>query len=254
MRFAALSAAIALADRSLRPSLPSRMKAIKLTAADREGYTREVYSVEDVRVTFDSARGWQCKCKAYAQGFQCIHIEQAQTFRQLRGAKRDDHAAELQLSAEELQALYIAAAVEQTDFRSSEAVPTSRRLLRHSRWAAALLLGAGIAGMSSAITYLATERAHAIRVAENSSPEPLAIATTQAPPPTPVKFVNPFDSTEIFEFPPGMSEADMREAVAQLLLNRARQRFAASVEMQQRNGKAVHREKPVPALRLVNRS
>lgn len=39
-----------------------------------------------------------------------------------------------------------------------------------------------------------------------------------------VRFVNPFDHTEVFEFPPGTSKAEAREKVADLLLKRARER------------------------------
>jgi hypothetical protein len=42
----------------------------------------------------------------------------------------------------------------------------------------------------------------------------------------PVRFVNPFDPNEVFEFPPGTSEASAREAVAELLMDRAVERQA----------------------------
>ena len=46
------------------------------------------------------------------------------------------------------------------------------------------------------------------------------------PPPQaiPVRFRNPFDTSEVFEFPPGTSETEARDAVADLLLKRAQQR------------------------------
>jgi hypothetical protein len=40
----------------------------------------------------------------------------------------------------------------------------------------------------------------------------------------PVRFKNPFDHSEVFEFPPGTSQLEAREAVAQLLMERARDR------------------------------
>ena len=51
----------------------------------------------------------------------------------------------------------------------------------------------------------------------------------QAPPQEalPVYFRNPFDATEVFEFPPGTSQAEARDAVADLLLKRARERLSA---------------------------
>ncbi len=44
----------------------------------------------------------------------------------------------------------------------------------------------------------------------------------------PLRVENPFDSTEVFEFPSGTSEADAREAVAGFLLERATLRGAVS--------------------------
>jgi hypothetical protein len=41
----------------------------------------------------------------------------------------------------------------------------------------------------------------------------------------PVRIRNPFDASEIFEFPPGTSQADARESVAAALLERARDRI-----------------------------
>ncbi|MGH8239789.1 MAG: hypothetical protein ACREXP_22645 [Steroidobacteraceae bacterium] len=44
----------------------------------------------------------------------------------------------------------------------------------------------------------------------------------------PLFVANPFDSTEVFEFPAGTSEADAHEAVAGFLLERATRRGAAA--------------------------
>ncbi|HEY4214631.1 MAG TPA: hypothetical protein VGM84_24355 [Steroidobacteraceae bacterium] len=43
----------------------------------------------------------------------------------------------------------------------------------------------------------------------------------------PVYFRNPFDASEVFEFPPGTSQTDARDAVAELLMKRARERLSA---------------------------
>ena len=45
----------------------------------------------------------------------------------------------------------------------------------------------------------------------------------------PLRVANPFDASEIFEFPAGTSEADAHEAVAGFLIERATRRGAASV-------------------------
>ncbi len=42
----------------------------------------------------------------------------------------------------------------------------------------------------------------------------------------PVRFKNPFDSSEVFEFPPGTTTAEARQAVASILLERGRERRA----------------------------
>lgn len=53
---------------------------------------------------------------------------------------------------------------------------------------------------------------------------PVFTEQAQQQPPTPVRFANPFDSSEIFEFPPGTSYSEARDAVAALLLKRAQGR------------------------------
>ena len=41
---------------------------------------------------------------------------------------------------------------------------------------------------------------------------------------SPLRMTNPFDRTEVFEFPPGTSKAEARESIANVLLERARER------------------------------
>jgi hypothetical protein len=59
----------------------------------------------------------------------------------------------------------------------------------------------------------------------------IAVAAAVAQPPTPaegglpVRFRNPFDRAEVFQFPPGTSVAEARAAVAGLLMKRARGRL-----------------------------
>jgi hypothetical protein len=48
-------------------------------------------------------------------------------------------------------------------------------------------------------------------------------STTESDQP-PLRFKNPFDSSEVFEFPAGTSNAEARDAVAELLLKRATER------------------------------
>jgi len=63
-----------------------------------------------------------------------------------------------------------------------------------------------------------------------TSPAPLAAVAPAAartePQGMPVRIRNAFDAMEVFEFPPGTPESEAREAVAELLLSRARSRRA----------------------------
>lgn len=82
---------------------------------------------------------------------------------------------------------------------------------------------------SGAIAYVATNPQQLARTAaEVVSPTHEVAAPKTAPLPPmqsePVTFTNPFDRTEIFEFPSGTSEAEARESVAELLMQRARER------------------------------
>jgi hypothetical protein len=45
------------------------------------------------------------------------------------------------------------------------------------------------------------------------------------PPPPPTRFANPFDKTEVFELPPGLTREEARQMVAEILLERARERM-----------------------------
>ena len=63
-----------------------------------------------------------------------------------------------------------------------------------------------------------------------TSTAPLAAVTPAGPVEpqgAPVRIKNAFDATEVFEFPHGTTESEAREAVAELLLSRARDRRAA---------------------------
>ena len=63
-----------------------------------------------------------------------------------------------------------------------------------------------------------------------AAPRPVAIAhpptSITNPQQPPVQVVNPFDKTEVFEFPAGTSDDESREKAAQILLQRARERHS----------------------------
>ena len=61
-----------------------------------------------------------------------------------------------------------------------------------------------------------------------AQPEWVAMATE--PVGEPVRIANPFDASEVFEFPAGTSEADAHEAVAGFLIERATNRGVAGAQ------------------------
>jgi hypothetical protein len=69
----------------------------------------------------------------------------------------------------------------------------------------------------------------AASVVESTRPAPAIVKQTPLPSidraaPQPVKFANPFDRSEVFEFPPGTTRDEAREQVAQILMDRALER------------------------------
>ena len=67
-----------------------------------------------------------------------------------------------------------------------------------------------------------------------ASAAPLAEVAPAGPPEpqgAPVRIKSAFDATEVFEFPPGTTESEAREAVAELLLSRARDRRAEGLAL-----------------------
>ncbi|MBX5463707.1 MAG: hypothetical protein IRZ28_21800 [Steroidobacteraceae bacterium] len=195
--------------------------------APRHLYQREIYNVDGVRVVLDSEGRWQCECKNLS-GSGCSHIAHAQRFKLMRG--RGHANPEVERTAAEVPA--------HAPVRASSAPVTTparpKREFLRSSWSL-VLAGGIVAGVASAVTYVATGRV------EPTPPTPTHYAgvlpdarTAQAAPSPasdhPVTFVNPFDASEVFEFPPGTSEAEARDSVAEILLRRARDRLADSGE------------------------
>jgi hypothetical protein len=91
-----------------------------------------------------------------------------------------------------------------------------------------ILCGIAVAGTIAASALRESER--------RPAPAPSAVIASPGPPPAEeptvdvpeegdyVVLVNPFDESEVFKFPPGTSKSDAREAMAALLLQRARER------------------------------
>ncbi len=66
------------------------------------------------------------------------------------------------------------------------------------------------------------------RPVSNWSPVPDPVVTEVEEPPPPTLFANPFDASEVFELPPGLSRDEARAMVADLLLKRASERQVLS--------------------------
>jgi hypothetical protein len=159
----------------------------------------------------------------------------------------DEDTIELELTREQVLGLAQAARAAHTTAPAAESTPGSaspgpppakprlqaRGATRFSLWSLTRI--AAIVGITAVITWAAAQRA-----AERDSSRPAATsraaAVTSAAPivaapaaraesPGPaVQVRNPFDATEVFEFPANTSESAAREAMAELLLQRARDR------------------------------
>ncbi len=78
-----------------------------------------------------------------------------------------------------------------------------------------------------AIQFTSPQPAAVNKVTANATPLPAARASPPLPAPSvaaPVRFANPFDASEVFEFPAGTSATEAHDAVADILLQRARER------------------------------
>jgi hypothetical protein len=189
----------------------------------------------------------------------------------------DDDTIELELSESAMQMLSQAAAPTEQPcpspgpaLKDSEApasegeqAPQERRPPMSTLRFAILLGGvAAASALLTAVTYLATTRIrrpdHVTTMSVSVPPAPVMVA--QPPPPSPsmepapTRFVNPFDRKEVFEFPAGTTEADAREAVAELLSERARERQSQLMKSPRRNGKTADRGSPVIANGITPRS
>jgi hypothetical protein len=96
---------------------------------------------------------------------------------------------------------------------------------RRSRWyetiAALLILAVGTAGA----LYLVSSHYRVGRsTAQERAPRSSLPVTTSQGEGKPVRFANPFDAKEVFEFPAGTSEAEARDQVAEILMERAMER------------------------------
>lgn len=92
-----------------------------------------------------------------------------------------------------------------------------------------LLIGAAVAVVSillGSVAHLAAKQKPVAPPVVQSTPLPPAPLSVEDPVPVgePVLYKNPFDRTEVFEFPAGTTQAEARDAVAKLLMERAQGR------------------------------
>lgn len=136
----------------------------------------------------------------------------------------------------------------------TEAPRGSAASTRPPRFGMFFAIVAAASALLIAVVYLASAR---VRRPDPVAPRVVAapaapVSVTQSPPSsspstdaTPVRFVNPFDRKEVFEFPPGTSAADARQAVAELLSQRARERQSLLTKVPHRAGKTADRSSSV---------
>jgi hypothetical protein len=96
-------------------------------------------------------------------------------------------------------------------------------------------------GLLVGITYVRQIGEEPIQVAQKVDPKPALVGEERAPTAPSdeseaMLIKNPFDRTEAFEFPPGTSKAEAREAVAKLLMERAHDRLPLLAETSRRRG------------------
>jgi hypothetical protein len=170
---------------------------------------------------------------------------------------------------EALAARQASGALEQeTPAGSRGTVSVARAPRKNRRFALGLGMAAAVAGLLGGLTYLATARApHPVPIVADSGSRPTAAPEAEAPtlapspspsppvtPGVPVRFKNPFDASEVFEFPAGTSQTEVRNAVAELLSQRARERQSLSVKRPRRNTKTADQNASVTAGRVTPRS
>jgi len=158
-----------------------------------------------------------------------------------------DDTIEVELTGEQQLALSRAAEAARTTVRPDESGPVlsvpeyenfaSRRTARIDFVCNVTLAVAGL-GLAVAFLWPASDR-HLPTPAPAPAPTvtraaPLAEVAPGAPAEpqgAPVRIKNPFDATEVFEFPHGTPESEAREAVVERLLNRARDRRAEGLAL-----------------------
>jgi hypothetical protein len=103
-------------------------------------------------------------------------------------------------------------------------------------------------GFAIALLWPKSVRRPPVLTVASTAPVAEVISAPEPPEPqgSPVRITNAFDATEVFEFPHGTSESEAREAVAELLLSRARERRAEGLTLGRANSHQRIRHAPMP--------
>jgi hypothetical protein len=149
----------------------------------------------------------------------------------------DEDTVELELGPEYLRALSQAAEssaesatpVERTPIARSHLPPAPRETARATDLWVSLSIAAVLGMTAVAIALWPADQgaqiaAQSVAPAISTKAPVPETPTRTAPSAAPLQFANPFDASEVFEFPPGTSVDAARESVAEVLLERARER------------------------------
>ena len=160
------------------------------------------------------------------------------------GSARDssDETIELDLTGEEELALSRAAEAARATARPDESAPVlsvpeyncTFRPTARIDFVCNVIFAMAVPGIAVALLWPAPDRhppAPAPAVASTAPLAKVAAAGPAEPQGAPVRIKNAFDATEVFEFPPGTTESESREAVAELLLSRASDRRAEGLAL-----------------------
>lgn len=134
----------------------------------------------------------------------------------------DDTDTEIELSTQDLLELSEPKQVEKPAI--GRALPAAEPVKRASPRKLVLSLALTVTAVAVAVMYVTSSSGSASQsaatttqqVAQLDEPAPQPMADNQ-----PVRFVNPFDANEVFEFPAGTTQAQARDAVAEVLMERA---------------------------------
>jgi hypothetical protein len=151
-----------------------------------------------------------------------------------------DDTIELYLTGEEELALSQAAEAARATARPDESSPVLSvpeykcpfRPTARIDFVCNVMFAVAVPGIAVALLWPAPDRhPPAPAVASATLLAKVAPAGPAKPQGAPVRIKNAFDATEVFEFPPGTTESESREAVAELLLSRASERRAEGLAL-----------------------